>query len=291
MKKYFNFEVGLLIVVAMIFSSYSSDDTTYSQTRLIPKPETHTSQQPRNIERDSCKTLSDKIFGGIFSFVIDGLIVTPVKTLIVGHEHIGDFSSIPFRFGIGGSYTNITFYYNAAFNYALKLDATLLYVPNENFMFRENVGITFPTGNLLLSDFKRDVFVNGSKIGNEVDKGDRYSNFAVPILTEFLYRPEGEYGSMFFSIGAGPCHIIENMVGTRSYSYQSPQDSLSVSSEYWIPFFSIGFGKLLNLSGPYCFFEIKYQVGINPNQKMLSLPGDNSSVLNGFTLLQYEFMF
>ncbi len=292
--------LGLFISIILIvsFETFADADTTKSDTRLVPKEnESHEDVRMRNEKRNRYNAYQDEsddedcnflgcLIGGFFEF----LFIEPFKVFFKPNI-VDGFSYKIVKWGLGASILDFSLYPKATFSYSIKLNGDLLITPNEYFSFREHVGIHLSPFGGFLSDFERDIYVNGNAIGHEKDKGDNYYNFSFPFSSEIMFRPAGEYGSFFFLLGGGPRYVYEKFEGVREYSYRDSKDSVTVSDGNWIPSISFGIGKLMDIGGPFASFEIRYSLGINRDRKRMSLSGDNSKFVHGFTVIQYEIFF
>jgi len=290
----------VLFILSFSFESHSGADTTKGDTRLIPKEKESTEEinsqnQKSNRRHDTYLNDSDKdnenlfscVMGEVFSF----LFTEPVKALFNTDLIIDNFSRKKIRLGFGASILDFSLYPKASFSYSIKFNGDILFTPNEFISIREHLGIHISPIGGFLSDFERDVYANGNPVGVEKDKGDFYYNFSFPLNTEFMVRPAGANGSFFFLIGGGPRYVYEKFEGIREYSYQNSKDSITISDGNWIPTLSFGIGRLIELGGPFSSFEIRYSIGINRNEKKISLPGENTKYVHGFTLIQYQIFF
>jgi len=293
--------IGLLIPFILLISkeTFADVDTTKSDTQLVPKENDNIEdvkikneeQNGDNAYRDDTDDDEDCnflgcIIGGFFKFIF----VEPFKVFFRPNI-VDDFSEKKVKWGLGASILDFSLYPKASFSYSIKLNGDLLITPNEFISIREHIGMHLSPFGGFLSDFKRDIYVNGNIIGYEKDKGEYYYNFSFPLCTEVMYRPAGVYGSFFFLLGAGPRYVYEKFEGVREYSYQNTKDSIKVSDGNWIPSISFGIGKLMEIGGPFASFEIRYSLGINQNRKKISLSGDNTKFVHGFTVIQYQIFF
>ncbi len=118
-----------------------------------------------------------------------------------------------------------------------------------------------------------------------------YYNQSFPFYTELMIRPGGKNGSFFFTLGGGPRYVYEKLEGFRRYSYSDKIDTITVIDDDWIPSFSFGIGRLIDVGSLFMSIEIRYSLGINQNKKRKSLPGDNTKFAHGFTLMQIQVLF
>jgi hypothetical protein len=291
-----------LIIISFSIESYPVTDTTKGDTRLIPKGKEGTeeisSQNQKKDKHNSYINDSDNddgcnFFGSAIGEFLRFIFVEPIKAIFNRDEIVNNFSEKKFKVGFGGSILDFSLYPKASFSYSIKFNGDILFIPNEFISIREHLGIHLSPLGGFLSDFERDVYANGSSIGVEKDKGDFYYNFSFPLNTEIMVRPAGANGSLFFLIGGGPRYVYEKFTGIREYSYQNSKDSITISDGNWIPTLSFGIGRLIEIEigGPFSSFEIRYSLGINPNRKKISLPGENSKYVHGFTLIQYQIFF
>lgn len=293
-------ELLILFNLGLSLPSFAGTDTTKSETRLVEreseKKEDSSQKNERRKHRDSfldekdaddgCNFF-DALFVGFFKFVL----IEPVKVFFNTDLAVYNFSEKKVKWGPGASLFDFSYYPKASFSYSLKLNGHFLFIPNEYIAIREHIGFHLSPLGGFLSDFERDVYVNGTTIGTEIDKGDSYYNFSFPFSTEVMFKPAGDKGSFFFLLGAGPRYVYEKFKGNREYSYRVSKDSLVVSDGNWIPSLSFGIGKLIEAGNSFASFEIRYSLGINHNSRKKSLPGDNSKFVHGFTLIEYQIFF
>jgi hypothetical protein len=290
--------VSLILFFSLIMpiSIYSESDTTYSQTRIIPKYTYQTDDNPpkaekhRNNNSDADTNSIENLIGKAFGQVIGEIVFEPFKVFFSNKYSSSWISEKPIKIGVGISLFNFSYYPQIALNYGFKFNGELFYPLNDMFAVRENIGAEIFFANKIFSDFERDVFVNGNIIGNQKDICKSYKNFSFPINSELLYKPFKNNGSHYFIFGGGPRYVNENMYVNRQLSYQNRIDNLSIKKDGWIPSVSIGVGQLIEIGTGYGLFEIKYSIGINDNLKILSLPSMNSPYVNSIALMQCEFM-
>lgn len=290
----------ILLNLTLSLPVFADADTTKSKTRLIQREnKKNEDDRKKNEKRNHFNAFQDEteeddgcnFFGCIFIGFFKFLFIEPLSVFFNTDLALYDFSEKKFKWGLGGSLLDFSYYPKASFSYSIKLNGDFLIIPNEYIAIREHIGFHLSPLGGFLSDFERDVYVNGIRIGKEIDKGDYYYNFSVPFSTEVMFKPAGEHGSFFFLLGAGPRYVYEKFKGNRECSYRISKDSLVVSDGNWIPSLSIGIGKLIETGDSFASFEIRYSLGINQNRKKKSLPGDNSRFVHGFTLIEYQLLF
>lgn len=294
-KQSYQFQVIIFLIILYISFSYSNSDTTFSNTRLIFKGNrSNPSEEVENHEnRSELKNRHNgddedcNLFGNFFEFIF----IEPFKAFFTNKGSLDNFAEKPFKLGLGASLLDFSFYPSTSLSYGFNFFGDLIYVVNDHIAFREHLGIHLSPVGGYFSDFERDAFVNSIKIGQQKDVGDGYANFSFPFYSEILMRPSGPDGSIFFTIGGGPRYVFEEFKGIRSYTYQAKIDTITIKNGDWIPSLSFGVGKIVDLGGGFASFEIRYSLGLNNNRKKLSLPGDNTQVVNGFTLIQFGLLF
>ena len=283
-----------MIVLTGAGIAMGSSDTTFGTTNLAPRPSggggTTSGTGPQNPQDSTVSGCFGHVLLGAMYVCVEGLVVKPVCAFFTCDAAQG-FTSKKIQGGVGVSFLQFAVYPESRYSYGIKINGDLLYACSSRFVLREQLGgICYFAGDFF-SDFQRSVYVNGWNVGSLTDHGAGYTEWRLPLMTELLYRPFGNNGSLYGIVGAGPEFTYGSMPALQSYSYNSSVNGVTITGWQLEPGFSIGIGKLIESGNGYGAVEIRYSLGINAFNRQVAMPFDNARFEHGITGLQYEIFF
>ncbi len=287
--------------------TYGSTDTSYSETKVIPKDKNKDKEVTKkdkvahkktsdddSEENDDCficecvkidddadfkETILSILFlpfKAMFCATIEG-IVTGIyksnKSLILSSPFLTGYSENHLRFGVSFG-VGLLNYYKQSLGFQYKFETSLQLIKFKHLIVRGTFGF-FGSFNNPIANYQRSVYVNNSFIGVQTDISLKYYNYQIPFLTEILLLPKGQDGSLYLTFGAGPCYIWEKMELERKNSYSNTIENIDIIEKKWVPIFSFGVGRIVELGNIFGNYEIKMNGIIYNKEKLKSLPSHN----------------
>lgn len=277
---------------------YASADTTYGNTREIPKPnETGSNQRgapqnnPENQDNENLFRNDDPDIGcekspgcavGYVLFypvikLIEFTVFKPTAYIVTGKKDLDPYSENRINQGINfGLGPNMVF--NSSLGISFTSDYYLGFKTKNSIVYGFTVGASSSFNNIY-QDYTRDVFVNGVKIGYETDKTSLHRYFCFPLLLQIKYLPN-YFKALEYSIGVGATYLADYIDIERRYSYTDAilKDN-NINSKKWAPTLMFRFGRKMYQN---YIPNIQWNIFYNNRSKNISLPSENSLFTSQF---------
>jgi hypothetical protein len=266
----------------------SSQDTTYGNVQ--PSDKEHSPPQTQPADQNHIHSNNDdtnSLFGCLFEEAIGGLVKgifyiygEPIVKIISSDELDNGKKSHQFSLSTG---TAFILYPGIAAGMQFQFDALEYLNLTNHFSFSVKTGVE-PSWMGIYKDFKRNVYVNGTSIGTMKDESKSYFNMLIPVQGYIHFFPTGQNGSFNIYAGYGINLIYENLKAQRTTTYNSLNESTSISNSSFIPSLSIGLGRLVEGNKVTGNFSVEYSIFFNKYRHTLSLPSDNTRFLHTIAL-------
>ncbi len=289
----FSAKLSLLAVFlcTLAYDGFCSSDTTYSDTRLVKRSsdnEKNNQSQSRYNNDDEEEDCFSSCFTDIAADCLGSLFQEVAAA--IGSPDIVSMNYATWGFGF--SFLNFTNYPSASLNYAVKISTGPHFPISRSLHLRVYGSGSFSCASSIYSDYERDILVDGIKVGVQKDSGNSYSNHSLTLMPELLFRPGGEFGHFFVTVGAGPRIVYENMKGIRRNSNTGKTEDLTVAGWSAIPCIAFGAGRLFATSEEsFGTMEFKVLLGFNSPEHQKSLPGDNTTYVYDVSIFEFTFGF
>jgi hypothetical protein len=301
-------------IITMITGIYASEDTTYSDTRIVPVQNQSTSEPSKNENFIRNHKNSSDISnnqpdnrGFLESCICSGDSIESLKELgirILLFPLKVTFCATVYGIGVGFYESNkylftgektIDSFYQKQMRLGISSGIGMLYLPKitaglqgsldfdfylplfRRLHFRERIGVSGSVMNVF-SYFERDVFVNDQLIGIQRDQIHDYKNRQFNLSSECLITPYDKNGSFFIAFGGGPLFQIEKEKIIRTNSYSLTDTVFSDYYRNWAPCISFSIGRMATLNNVFGAYEIRYEGIIYQEKHKTSIPSDNANM-------------
>lgn len=310
-----NQTIIMLLLFSLIASIYATNDTTYSDTRVIPLQNQSTSHQSnvsssRNSNYEDSHTISNNQpdnRGFLESCICSGDSIESFKELglrILLFPFKVTFCATIYGIGVGFYESNkylftgektIDSFYQKQIRLGISSGIGMLFLPKitaglqgslgfdfylplfRKLHFRERIGVSGSVMNVF-SHFERDIFINDQIIGIQRDQIHDYKNRQFNLLSECLITPYDKFGSLYIALGGGPLLQIEKEKIIRTNSDASTNSVFIDYCRNWAPCISIGIGRVATLNKIFGAYEIRYEGIIYQEKHRTSIPSDNANM-------------
>jgi hypothetical protein len=301
----------LMAVLLLSTCKPYGSDTTYSETRQVPKkrepyvsvsPETGSESHINSFDSEEgpnnqtfmqeCMSPGEiKSFSALggyivsapfrlgFCYVADNFRISHIN-LFNGTPEMSSLPNREWRFGWGFGFGFMYMPQTAGgMPFTLHAEALRSFSPRNQWRLRvSSFGSILGT----TSDFARTVSVNGNPIGVQQDHLTHYSQSGYPMLMEKLWTNEN---GLYFSLGGGTVYQQEELHFAQSTDYGIAPVELSENHSGFKPIASLCIGRFDSRANGKKFhrFELRYQItALFPNHQS-SFPSDNTYSTHSLT--------
>jgi hypothetical protein len=291
--------LAALLVAAAAAQAAFAGDTTYSTTRAVPKTSSSTSSGTSYAGSDDsegklhfhggCNELSFEAesVGALFT----GLVLAPVIIVLceagrgfaASHVHLVDGEANLSRWSEGGWRHGIGLGFGATFIPGLaggmplnfQVEAVKNLSPDLHLRLRSGA---FVAGLAPAMDFRRDVFVDGKRLGAQTDVMHGYTQAGIPLFVDFLH-PMGGSG-FYLGAGLGALHLYESVEFTRHTDWGASETSHEENRSRVLPAADLAIGRYGGgwRGRALWRFELRWQAAMHFPLHASSFPGDNGPV-------------
>jgi hypothetical protein len=302
-----------LAAIAIFGSPVFAGDTTYSRTESVSKSYSASSSTPGTDGSDEGVSESYESSGssggdGFMSQCMEGsgesnslhevalvLMTLPFRAgfcgmaygigishahLFVGNGHMDDWDEGRWRFGWGFG-VGLAFLPRTAGGLPLELHLEATEALSEYWQLRLRSG-AFAHLMSPSVDYRRDVFVDGKRIGSQLDVMTGYIQSGFPFFADGIALL-GSHG-LYLAGGAGFVALHETIDYTRRKDYGYLEPDREDARWQVLPAMDLGLGRYGG-GGPRSFwrFEVRYQAILHFPERLTSFPGDNADVTHSVT--------
>jgi hypothetical protein len=288
-------------------SAAFAGDTTYGRTEAVPKQDRASSMPSAEgpFEADDetsslaihtnggCSDISleahsaGEFLGGLFvmpffiggCYAVQGLVQSHAH-LFAGHADVEPWLESRWRLGVGfGTGALVIPGLAGGIPFSLNVEAIRALSPSLQWRLR-----TGAFGSLLGpdADFRRDVFVDGARIGSQSDEMLGYHQSGYPLFSDALW-PIGFEG-FYLGTGAGAICLRETIDFIRHTDYGRADEEREENRMRVLPAAEISVGRYGGGNGRRPWrFEIRYQAMLHASGHASSFPSDNSLLTHSLT--------
>jgi hypothetical protein len=307
----------LLLVLFPAALPVLAGDTTYSRTEAVPKagpssypPDGPGADDPDEVHSDAYENPTasgaegrdfmsqclqgdgevhslEELGAGILVFpfrlgfcaTLDGLITSHAH-LFVGNGNLDGWDEGRWRFGWGFG-IGMAVMPSTAAGLPLNLNLEAAEALTSDWQLRLRSGAF---AHLLSSavDYRREVFVDGKPIGNQMDLMTGYIQSGFPLFADGI-RLLGNHG-LYLAGGAGLVALHETIDYVRLKDYAPSEPQREDGRWQVLPALDLGMGRYGGGGGRSLWrFEIRYQAILHFPRGLTSFPGDNAGVTHAVT--------